>query len=147
MKIAPAVTAATASLLLVAAPALGAPDIDSGTYKGKVKRGGPVKFKVTSEKKLTRFQFSKVTLKCSDGDRLKLPRLKTGGDELTITDAGRFDFTARYAGGAKWRAFGKIDGNRAKGKIRISVRFHRRDQGTPNGKIVCAGTRSFRAKH
>ena len=146
MKLSP--IAATATVVLAAAaPALAAPAIDSGTYKGNLKGGGSVQFKVTGDKQLTRFQFKGFKVKCSDGDRFRLPKLRTGGDRLYVTDAGRFEFTASYAGGVKWKAGGTIAGNRAKGKIRTTLRFNRRGQVRRNGAILCESTRRFSVRH
>src|SRR4051812_1666618 len=144
MKLSRALAAGASGLLLVAAPALAAANVDSGTYAGKVKRGGSVKFKVTSEKRLTRFGFSKFRLKCSDGDSIRLPRLRTGpADFMTIGDTGRFNFTAEYERGARFIASGKIAGASAKGRIRVIMRFNRSGEVARHGSIRCDTSRRF----
>jgi hypothetical protein len=148
MKLSRALAAGACSLLVVAAQAIAAADVDSGTWTGKVKRGGTVRFKVTSSTKLAKFGFSGVRLKCSDGDRPKLPRLATGPDDrMTIADDGRFAFTARYDGGAKWTASGTIAGGSAKGKIRVTMRFNRAGEVVRRGSIRCSVSRRFTARH
>ena len=146
MKLSP-IAATAAVLLTAAAPALAAPAIDSGTYKGKLKSGGSVGFKITGDKQLVRFTFKGFKVKCSDGDSFRLPKLRTGADRLYVTDDGRFKFTARYRGGVEWTAGGTIAGNRAKGKIRATLRFNRRGQVRRNGAIRCESTRRFSARH
>jgi hypothetical protein len=147
MRLPRALATATAGLLLVCAPAIAAPDVDSGTFKGKLKRGGTVSFKVTSDKKLTSFRFTGFRLRCSDGERMKLPKLSSGASRLWITDAGRFLFSAEYTAGATWRASGTVDGAKAKGRIRVKVRFNRAGEVDPSGSILCDSTRSFSARN
>jgi hypothetical protein len=138
--------AACAAGALAFAPAAEAA-VGSGTYKGKDDRKQAVQFKVTKDKRLVHFSYSRFKLSCSDGDRLPVKRAESGGSRLTITPGGKFSFTVSYDDGDEWTASGTIKGRRARGKIRFKVRFDAEGQPDPNGSVVCdSGKRRFTAK-
>jgi hypothetical protein len=147
-------TAGVCVALVCAAVAQAAPNIDSGRYKGKTVKGKtPITFKVTKAKRLARFRFYRLRLRCTDGDRVpagtrKRP-LDSGPKSLTILDNGKFAFTVTYKNGGKWTARGTIKGNKAVGTLSMRVAFDSdTGQATPNGDVVCrSGKRKFRARH
>lgn len=135
------------AVLLACAPALGAASIRTGTYKGKTDKGQPVRFKVTKSRKLVHFGFSKLRLKCSDGDVATVDPLESGPTRLPITKSGKFAVLATYDDGGIWGANGRIKGHKAKGWIRFQARFDANDQQVKDGAIVCdSGKRTFSAR-
>lgn len=145
-------------VVVLIAGAVGAhatPNIDSGTYKGKVSKTNPlthkkpaVKFKVTQGKKLVHFIHRGLYMRCSDGDNFTLPKLDSGPTRLNIDDSGRFAFTVTYKSGAKWVANGRITGHKAKGTLKMTARFNSDNKQDPHGKIRCrSGKRKWTAKH
>ena len=137
-----------AVLLASAAVAQGAPNIDSGKYKGKTKKGNPITLRVSKSKKLYRFTHNRVKMKCSDGDTFRLEKLSSGNKRLTILDDGKFGFKVEYDNGAYWTVRGKIKGNKATGVLRMKIRFNSNDQPDPDGNIRCtSGKLRFTAKH
>jgi hypothetical protein len=132
--------------VLACAPAAAAGATSAGTFKGKTDRDQPVEFKVTDAGQLTAFSFRRLKLKCSDGDTLRLGSVASGKDKLTITPAGKFNFSVSYDAGDKWTASGTIDGSRAKGKLRFRVRFDADGNAAPDGSVLCdSGRRRFSA--
>jgi hypothetical protein len=144
------IPAAGVAVMLACAPALGAATVKSGKYTGTTDKGTPVSLKVTPSKQLVHFKFSKVTLKCTDGDSF-VPKgtFDSGSKKLTITDSGKFGFTVTYQNGGRWTAKGKVKSNgKASGTLRFKVNFNEQSQADPNGSIVCdSGKRSFSLKH
>ena len=146
-------------LLAGAVGAQATANVDSGTYKGKVTKKNPntgkkpvVTFKVTKSKHLVHFTHEGLYMKCSDGDHFNLQKLDSGGgakNRLSITDAGRFAFTVTYSNGGKWSVKGRIThGHKAKGTLKMTVRFNSDNQADPNGNIVCrSGKLKWTAKH
>jgi hypothetical protein len=133
--------------MLAVVPAAGAAAVKAGDFAGKTDNGKPVAFKVTRGKKLTEFSFRRLKLSCTDGDVVPLGRVASGPDKFVITKAGKFSFTVGYDDGDKWDASGTIIGDRAKGKVRFTVRFDSDGNPTPDGDVVCdSGTRRFTAK-
>jgi opacity protein-like surface antigen len=144
-----AATTGVAALLASAVVADAAPNIDSGTYRGKTNKGDRITFKISKSKKLFRFTHKGVRMKCSDGrDFTITDRLSSGKKRLTVLDDGRFGFTVEYTGGGYWKVRGKIKGNRATGTLRVKIRFNSNDEPDPDGSVRCSsGKLRFKAKH
>jgi len=141
-------------LLASAVGAQATANIDSGKYKGKVNKSTPITFKVTKSKRLKHFTHYNLKMKCSDDTTFRLDdeKLDSGGKKLHILDNGRFGFTVTYSNGGKWKATGRIKGHRAKGTLKMTVRFRENADGSfdadPDGKIFCtSGKVHWRAKH
>src|SRR4051794_39938009 len=99
MKRSIAIATGVVVLLAGAVAAQATPNIDSGTYKGKVSKTNPrthkkpaVTFKVTKGKKLVHFTHRGLYMKCSDGDHFTLQKLDSGPKRLLILDNGKFAF-------------------------------------------------------
>ena len=148
MKRSIATASGVAVLLVSAVGAQAVANIDSGKYKGKTSKGNPVTFKVTKGKKLNHFTHKGLKMKCSDGDSFHLKKLDSGSDKLSILDNGKFGFSVTYDNGGKWTAKGRIKGRKAKGTLKMTVRFNSNNEADPNGNILCkSGTLKFTAKH
>jgi opacity protein-like surface antigen len=148
MKRSIATASGVAVLLVSAVGAQAVANIDSGKYKGKTNKGNQITFKVTKGKKLTHFTHKGLKMKCSDGDSFRLKKLDSGKDKLSILDNGRFEFKVTYDNGGKWKATGRIKGRKAKGTLKMTVRFNSDNQADPNGNIFCtSGKLKFTAKH
>jgi hypothetical protein len=133
--------------LLACAPAAAVAKVKAGTFSGQTDKGAPVKFEVTRGKKLTGFSFRRVDLRCSDGDVVRLGKVASGPKKITVTKRGKFSFSVTYDDGDKWQVNGTIIRDRAKGKLRFTVRFNSDGDPTPDGEILCdSGTRRFTAK-
>ena len=143
-----AIASGVAVLLASAIGAQAVTNIDSGKYKGKTSKGNPITFRVTHSKKLTHFTHNKLKMKCSDGDSFRLSKLDSGAKRLSISPTGRFAFTVTYSNGGEWVAKGRIKGRRAKGTLKMTVRFNSDDKPDPDGNIVCrSGKLKVKAKH
>jgi len=140
------VAAAGIAGTLALAPAAGAV-VKAGDFAGKTDHGQPVTFKVTRGKKLTEFSFRRFKLSCTDGDVVPLGKVGSGPDKITITKAGKFSFDTSYEDGDKWTASGTINGARAKGKVRFTVRFDSEGNPSKDGEVLCdSGSRRFTAR-
>ena len=126
--------------------------VRSGTYRGKTDRGTPVGFKVTKAKrgkrKISRFNFKRMRLKCSDGKPFTTEGTFTSGAKrLPIARNGKFSVIVTYRDGGKWVASGRIRGRRARGTLRLRVRFDDENIARPHGRVRCnSGKRKFTAR-
>jgi opacity protein-like surface antigen len=139
-----------AVLFASAVGAQATPNVDSGKYKGKTNKHNPVTFRVTHKKQLTHFTHYRLKMRCSDDEsfRVKKRPLDSGPKRLFIDDAGRFAFTVTYTDGGRWIVRGRIKGRRAKGTLRMIVRFNSDNRPAKHGKIRCtSGKLHWTAKH
>jgi opacity protein-like surface antigen len=142
-------------LLASAVGAQATANVDSGKYKGKTGTGNKITFRVTASKRLVHFRHTHLKLNCSDNTSFHIENpdtLDSGKKKLHILDNGRFAFTVRYDNGGKWKATGRIKGRKAKGTLKMTVRFRQNADGSfdadPNGKIRCSsGKLHWKAKH
>ena len=147
-----------AVVLLTVAVATAQAAVRAGTYKGKTDKGTPITFKVTKKgkaKRISHFAFhaskaKPVMMKCSDGDRFPIEdKFTSGKKKLPIRRTGKFSVSVTYADGGKWTATGRISGkrSRAKGTLRLRVRFDTNNQPSPTGSVRCdSGKRKFAAR-
>jgi hypothetical protein len=148
MKRSIATASGVAVLLASAVGAQAVANIDSGKYKGKTNKGNRITFKVTKSKRLTHFTHKGLKMKCGDGTSFRLPKLDSGPKRLHILDNGRFGFTVTYDNGGQWTAKGRIKGRKARGTLKMTVRFNSNEEPDPNGKTICkSGRLKFTAKH
>jgi hypothetical protein len=151
------VVAAAAVVALAAGVAVADGAVRTGKYTGKHRKGGPVSFKVSKKgksKRISNFRFSKLTLRCSDGQQF-VPEggFGSGRKRLRMGRKGRFTVFVQYVDGGNWTARGRIKGRKATGTVRLRVRFNPSadpdgdDVPAPNGRIRCdSGKVKFSAR-
>ena len=138
--------------LLAVSVAVAEAAVRPGTYRGKTDKGSPVAFKVTKKgdqgRRISRFRFSNVRLKCSDGTSgVTEKTIGSGPKKIRIGRRGRFGLVVRYTNGGRWTADGRIKGRRAKGVLRLRGRFTSDGEQSPRGSIRCdSGKRKFTAR-
>jgi hypothetical protein len=143
------VSVAGAAVLVVGGVAAAQSSVRSGTYKGRTDKGTPIAFRVSDKgTRISRFRFSGVRLRCSDGVSFRVSgQLSSGREKLVVSPSGRFTVKVRYRDGGRWDVRGRIRGGRASGALRMRVRFNADNEATPDGPIRCdSGRRKFKVR-
>ena len=138
-------TSVCAALLALVCAAPAGAAVRSGVYKGSTDDGARVSFRVSDGgTRISRFEFRRLRMRCSDGDRFRSGRLSSGRRRARISSGGRFAITVRYSDGGRWTARGRIRAGAASGALRLRARFNQNDDAVPNGPIRCdSGRRKF----